>query len=543
MKHFHFILNILISSFSFSQVPPISNQMALGGSENESVSTFLRAPDNSGYFIIGTSTSNISGTKSENSRGMEDIWIQKVDNDLNLIWDKTYGGNDWDVSWNGKIFDDKLYVFSHSSSPISGDKTMSSFGMTDIWLLCTDLSGDLLWQTQYGGSLDEIYPDFVEYTDTSILVSCQSNSPISGNKSVDNFLYDDIWLFEISKQNGTIIQQKNIGSDGFDNKPVLYKSEYNSNYFIVCTSDGSASGDKTEDSYGGADIWFIEIDQDLNIVQDKILGGNQMENLGRNVIVMDGEHIYLSASSSSRISGNKTVDNFYTDPFVSNDAWLLKLDYDLNIIWDKAYGGSSEDFISHISKLNYGNMALGIVSRSNPGTGNKTSPRINTLDLTFDAWMLIINGNGDIIVQETYGGDSDDAANFIQTENNSELILYGESSSGISGNKTVASYGGSDIWLAKIDATEFLSISSLVIDNESINVYPNPYTETVTFDFEDLNEDITIYFYSVDGKLLDEISVSKETKQFIWTPFKSESMIIYKIVGDNFNVNGKLIKN
>jgi hypothetical protein len=37
------------------------------------------------------SSSGISGEKTQNSRGNDDYWVVKLDENRNIIWDKTYG--------------------------------------------------------------------------------------------------------------------------------------------------------------------------------------------------------------------------------------------------------------------------------------------------------------------------------------------------------------------------------------------------------------------------------------------------------------------
>ena len=46
----------------------------------------------SGLIIAGNSASNISGDKTENSRGDYDIWVVKLNKNGKISWDKTLGG-------------------------------------------------------------------------------------------------------------------------------------------------------------------------------------------------------------------------------------------------------------------------------------------------------------------------------------------------------------------------------------------------------------------------------------------------------------------
>ena len=63
-------------SESFLKVP-LSWDVTLGGIGHESIAGGIPAPDG-GYLIAGSSESNASGTKSENSRGGMDFWVVRL---------------------------------------------------------------------------------------------------------------------------------------------------------------------------------------------------------------------------------------------------------------------------------------------------------------------------------------------------------------------------------------------------------------------------------------------------------------------------------
>ena len=106
-----------------------------GGSQNEFLNTVIRL-NNGNLMAGGWSTSNANGYKSENSRGKEDYWILKLDENGNYIGDNTYGGSEDDGIFNIIETDNGKYLIAgYSNSPVSGDKTVPNMNSFDAWLI------------------------------------------------------------------------------------------------------------------------------------------------------------------------------------------------------------------------------------------------------------------------------------------------------------------------------------------------------------------------------------------------------------------------
>ena len=143
MKKFLFKIIVLTNSlfiahYSFSQTPEIEWQNTIGGTGNDILHVMIATTDG-GYIAGGASASLISGDKTENSRGLDDIWIVKTDSTGNKIWDKTIGGSGIDrLSMIREISNGDFIVGGTSNSPKSGDKTSKTIGNTgfnDYWIM------------------------------------------------------------------------------------------------------------------------------------------------------------------------------------------------------------------------------------------------------------------------------------------------------------------------------------------------------------------------------------------------------------------------
>ncbi len=90
-----------------------------------------------GYILVaGVSSSVASGNKTDTLRGANDFWLCYLDEQGNKIWDKSIGGASIDAPFATIPLPDRGYLIcGHSSSDISGEKTENSRGLNDMWVV------------------------------------------------------------------------------------------------------------------------------------------------------------------------------------------------------------------------------------------------------------------------------------------------------------------------------------------------------------------------------------------------------------------------
>ena len=177
----------------------------------------------------------------------------------------------------------------------------------------------------------------------------------------------------------------------------------------------------------------------------------------------------ISAYSNS----NKGLDKS-EDSFGGNDLWLIKVNYQGEIIWDKTYGGAGEESPGYeinkgIIKIHENSFLLGISSNSYI-SGNKSEDS-KGMD---DYWILNIDSLGNIKKQKTIGGDLDDYFKTISYSNNL-IYAIGTSDSPISNDKTI---DGSGFWIVQLDTNfnikkQILVPASTFSNIGSVNPFSN----------------------------------------------------------------------
>jgi hypothetical protein len=184
------------------------------------------------------------------------------------------------------------------------------------------------------------------------------------------------------------------------------------------TSDGGYIVAGNTDSFGAGkrDMWVLKLDVSGNIQWQRTYGGSEDDEASSVQQTADGGYI-VAGYTSSFGTGKK-------------DAWVLKLDKDGSVEWQKTYGGSEDDEAFSIHQAaDGGYIVAGYTSSS--GAGKK------------DVWVLKLDKDGSVGWQKAYGGGSDDVAYSIQQTPDGGYILAGSTGSFGKGNN--------DMWALKLD--------------------------------------------------------------------------------------------
>jgi len=148
-----FLLLFLISlNLSAQSTPSKQWDKDFGGNGGDQLN-FSQQTSDGGYILGGYSFSGISGDKTEASRGSNDFWVVKIDANGAKQWDKRFGGTGSDALNSLQQTSDGGYILGGtSSSGISGDKTEASRGGNDFWVVKIDANGTKQWDKRFGGS-------------------------------------------------------------------------------------------------------------------------------------------------------------------------------------------------------------------------------------------------------------------------------------------------------------------------------------------------------------------------------------------------------
>lgn len=167
------------------------------------------------------------------------------------------------------------------------------------------------------------------------------------------------------------------------------------------------------------------------------LGGTMNDRAQSFSPTPDGGYIAIGASNST--NGNVTGNHGGTD------CWIAKLDSVGVLQWQKALGGTGEDFgTSILPTADRGYIMAGYTSSNDGDVSGNHGQGSNT-----DYWVVKLDSTGSIQWQKALGGSNIDQATSIRITRDGGYVVAGRTGSG-DGN-VMGFHGGMDFWIVKLD--------------------------------------------------------------------------------------------
>lgn len=339
-------------------------QKNFGGSGSDFLQGLALTSD-AGYILGGTSNSNKSYDKSENSKGGEDYWIIKLSATGGQEWQKTIGGNGQDKLQCILQTRDGGYMLggSSSSEPSNkieqskyGGKTTENYGNLDYWIVKLDKKGAIEWQETYGGIYVDELRGIEQTVDGGYILGGYSNSPSSGNKIDNNKGIGDYWILKIDKK-GAVEWQKTIGGSMDDQLFVLHQT-YDKGFILGGNSNSSIGEDKTKDNSNGTDFWIVKLDTDGKILWQETYDYGNVDNLTSLVENLDNTILIGGFAHNGNTIGKQKVEKG-TDDYIA-----LKINETGTVLWDKVVGSDGKDILKKVIETRDGGYLM--AGTSNP---------------------------------------------------------------------------------------------------------------------------------------------------------------------------------
>lgn len=253
-----------------------------GGIEADMANSIIQTEDG-GYAMAGYTWSK--------GAGRQDFWVIKLYEDGSVEWDRTFGGSEADVIYSIIQTNDKGYVVAGKTQSIaSGEKS---------WVIKLNARGNQVWDNT-----------FVKRTDDEIFSIIQTQD---GGYAVCGYTGDkewgevDSWIIKLD-QTLNIEWDKIFGGIGWDEANALLQLEDGS--FILF-------GFVQSKDQGREDGWVAKLDENGEMVWDKVFGGSQNDEIFFGIKTADGGYAVCGYTESKGAGGY--------------DAWVIKLNEEGNL--------------------------------------------------------------------------------------------------------------------------------------------------------------------------------------------------------------------
>lgn len=353
---------------------------------------------------------------------------------------------EWAITYNNTLHSQSLKAMQKTTDGgyvVVGDALVNEpVSHTKMWVLKLKADGDVDWSKVYGG--DENYTEhgysIQQTADQGYIVAGYSqtfgnhpwivklypNGNIEWQRTYNWSFSHDIYSVKQTKDGGYIM----LGA-------IAISMSASSDFWVVkLNSDGTINWQK---AYGGGGYEFfrsIEQTEDEGYV---VAGATESFGAGgRDLWVIklnpDGSIAWQKTYGGLTDDGNyakikQTADGGYiiganTASFSAGDwdIWILKLYANGGIEWEKSYGGTYPDEIGDMQQTSDGGYVVSGYTRSF-GFGLEDGTHQE------DIWVFKLNPDGSIAWEKTYGGNGSEVSSSIQQISNGQYIIGGYTTS------------------------------------------------------------------------------------------------------------------
>lgn len=352
-------------------------------------------------------------------------------------WIKTFGGSGEETAQAIISTTDGGYAVLGFTNSTDGDVQNKTNPVNDYWLLKFDAQGDLQWNKTYGGSKDDRGQSLVQTSDGGYALTGYAMSD-DGDGSVNNGFHDN-WVLKVDAQ-GELEWEKSFGYSGHDHSYDIVTTEDEGFFFTgfldisSARADGNTEKNGSLTRHGVGEFWGTKIDKNGELQWRGYFGGSNNDRSHAVVRADDGGFVMAGFTESNDFDISNTQGSY--------DFWMVKIDGNGNLLWERSFGGSGIEISYDIAKTLDGGYVLTGNTFSADGDVSKTSGES-------DFWLVKVNDTGSIVWEQTYGGSRFDAAQAVIASKDEGYFVVGNSKS--SNKDANVNYGENDIWIIKTD--------------------------------------------------------------------------------------------
>jgi len=197
-----------------------------------------------------------------------------------------------------------------------------------IWVIKTD-GVKIIEEKEYGNNVGSSYPAGLTVTESGKILVVATAQAARGDVSQIYGSYD-IWLLKLG-QNLEIDEERNLGGTAGE-YPFSIVSDKNGHY-MICAYTNSEDYDAGT-GVGASDFWAINLNENMDTLQTYRMGGTALDRLTDAVFSEKGDKLYVTGRTES-------ADGIIEASFGNGDIWVSAINQNETISVENISTGNS----------------------------------------------------------------------------------------------------------------------------------------------------------------------------------------------------------
>ena len=239
---------------------------------------------------------------------------------------------------------------------------------------------DLEWDRAFGGPANDWAYAMTGTRDGGLAAAGRTASKGAGG--------EDVYVLRVDG-GGMLLWDRTYGGSATDRARA-----------IIETGDGgfAVAGATESKGAGEFDVWLLKLDSAGELIWDRYFGGRATDWASAIVEASDGGLVMAAYTQA-------TTEDAY-------DFWVIKVDGNGELLWERQFGGPATDWASAIAETNDGGLVV-VGHTESKGAGDA------------DMWIIKLSADGELLWDRTVGGSARDYASAVTATGDGGLVVAG----------------------------------------------------------------------------------------------------------------------
>lgn len=352
-----------------------------------------------GYWVIGKAKEPSGMVTCENETG--NAWLIEISSEGDLVEEHCINMGASEKGGLFKSLRDDFYAIGMAPD------TFSEKAQLNVTKINPD--GEVVWTRNFGDKNKAFWhlPNGTTTADGGIIVGIDTQW--AGGDISNYYGIDDVWVIKVDSL-GNLEWETTLGTNG-DEIAGRYTLSRDGGYYVsMCGRPGNngsitACTPQTTDMYDGL---LVKLDGNGQVLWNRCYAGSEDDQIYQALELDDGLLLLCDTQSDDRDAegagyhlGYPHGDEFYGK---TCDIWLIKTDFDGNIIWSKCYGGTGHEFPLKVFQNEDGGFTVFGTTQSLDGDVASTSNmHPHQPEVGRKIWVFRIDADGNMLWERAIG--------------------------------------------------------------------------------------------------------------------------------------------